>query len=78
MTTPHVTSELVAETTGAPPGSTVYCRPAQTLDPGWHTYWRNPGDAGEATRIDLDPARGLARRRHRLAGAAGGSRSGRS
>ena len=49
--TPHVTSELVAQTIGAAPGSTIYVALAQTLEKGWHTYWRNPGEAGEATRI---------------------------
>lgn len=49
--TPHVSSELVAQTSGAAPGSTLYLAVAQTLDKGWHTYWRNPGDAGEPTRI---------------------------
>ena len=51
VTTPHVKSELVAETTGVAPGSTVYVAVAQSLEKGWHTYWRNPGDAGEATKI---------------------------
>ncbi len=51
VTTPHVTSELVAQTVGAAPGSTVYVAVAQSLEKGWHTYWRNPGDAGEATKI---------------------------
>ncbi len=23
------------------------------LDPGWHLYWRNPGDSGIATRLDI-------------------------
>ncbi|MEI2420099.1 protein-disulfide reductase DsbD domain-containing protein, partial [Arthrospira platensis SPKY2] len=23
-------------------------------DPGWHTYWLNPGDSGLPTRIELD------------------------
>jgi thiol:disulfide interchange protein DsbD len=49
--TPHVTSELAAQTQGVAPGSTVYVAVVQTLDKGWHTYWRNPGDAGEPTRI---------------------------
>ena len=47
----HVTPRLVAETDGAPPGSTVYVALVQSIEPGWHTYWRNPGDAGEATEI---------------------------
>jgi len=48
---PHAATSVVAETTGATPGSTLWVAVVQTLDPGWHTYWRNPGDAGEATSI---------------------------
>ncbi len=47
----HAKTELVAETTGVAPGSTVWIATAQTFDKGWHSYWRNPGDAGEATSI---------------------------
>ncbi len=50
-TTPHVVARLVAQTTGAAPGSTVYVAVILDAGSGWHTYWRNPGDAGEATRI---------------------------
>jgi DsbC/DsbD-like thiol-disulfide interchange protein/cytochrome c biogenesis protein CcdA len=49
--TPHVESRLVAQTLGAAPGSTLYVAIDQTLDRGWHTYWRNPGDAGEPATI---------------------------
>ncbi len=47
----HLTADLVAETSSAAPGSTVWVALVQRIDKGWHTYWRNPGDAGEATRI---------------------------
>jgi thiol:disulfide interchange protein len=47
----HAVSELVAESAGAAPGSTLWVAVVQTLDKGWHTYWRNPGDAGEPTAI---------------------------
>ena len=47
----HVQTQLVAETRGATPGSTVYVALVQKIDAGWHTYWRNPGDAGEATTL---------------------------
>ena len=50
--TGHVKPVLAAETQGAAPGSTVYVALIQTIDSGWHTYWKNPGDAGEPTRID--------------------------
>ena len=51
VTTPHVTTELAAQTAGAAPGSTLYVAVILTAEKGWHTYWRNPGDAGEATKI---------------------------
>lgn len=47
----HIQSELVAQETGIAPGGTVYVALRQKIIPGWHTYWRNPGDAGEATKI---------------------------
>jgi len=47
----HVQPLLAAQTRGAAPGSTVYVALVQKIDKGWHTYWRNPGDAGEATTI---------------------------
>ncbi len=47
----HLKAELVAETAGAAPGSTVWVALSQDIEKGWHTYWRNPGDAGEPTRI---------------------------
>jgi thiol:disulfide interchange protein/DsbC/DsbD-like thiol-disulfide interchange protein len=49
--TQHVEAELLSETTGAAPGSTLYVALRQKIVPGWHTYWRNPGDAGQATSL---------------------------
>ena len=51
VTSPHATTQLVAETSGAAPGSTLWVAVVQILEKGWHTYWRNPGDAGAATAI---------------------------
>jgi len=48
---PHAKVSLVARTRSAAPGSTVWAAVVMDLEPGWHTYWRNPGDAGEATQI---------------------------
>jgi DsbC/DsbD-like thiol-disulfide interchange protein/cytochrome c biogenesis protein CcdA len=50
VNTGHVTLELVAASSGAP-GKTVQVALRQKIAPGWHTYWRNPGDSGEATQI---------------------------
>ena len=47
----HIESELVAQEAGIAPGGTIYVALRQKIVPGWRTYWRNPGDAGEATRI---------------------------
>lgn len=33
------------------PGRTVWVAIRQEMDPGWHTYWRNPGEAGVATAV---------------------------
>jgi len=48
----HVQADLVAQTPTAAPGQTLYVALHQRIIPGWHTYWRNPGDAGEATTLD--------------------------
>ncbi len=49
--TPHVTVELVSQTTGVSPGGETYVALVQDIQPGWHTYWRNSGDSGAATEI---------------------------
>jgi thiol:disulfide interchange protein DsbD len=48
--TGHVEVELAPQG-AAVPGSTLYVALRQKLDKGWHTYWRNPGDSGQETRI---------------------------
>ncbi|MFI4964667.1 MAG: protein-disulfide reductase DsbD family protein [Caulobacterales bacterium] len=49
--THHVAAELVAERQGIAPGQTIHVALRQQVQKGWHTYWRNSGDSGEATRI---------------------------
>ncbi|MGR4865384.1 protein-disulfide reductase DsbD family protein [Caulobacter sp. LARHSG274] len=49
--TGHIEVELVGQEAGAAPGATLFVALRQKIQPGWHTYWRNPGDAGDATRI---------------------------
>jgi len=48
---PHVIAELIPETAGAVPGKPFEVILHLHSDPGWHTYWINPGDAGLATKI---------------------------
>lgn len=33
------------------PGKTTWVAIRQEMDPGWHTYWRNPGEAGIPTSV---------------------------
>ena len=49
--TAHVEAELVSQSKTAAAGSTIYVALHQKIIPGWHTYWRNPGDAGQATSL---------------------------
>jgi thiol:disulfide interchange protein DsbD len=51
VNTGHLEAELVAERQGIAPGETIQVALRQKIQPGWHTYWRNPGDAGAATQI---------------------------
>ena len=47
---PHTRVELLAESTTPAPGKPVTVGIRLTPQPGWHTYWLNPGDAGLAPR----------------------------
>ncbi len=48
--TEHVELELISQGE-AVPGSETYVALRQKIEPQWHTYWRNSGDSGEATKI---------------------------
>lgn len=45
----HVQTRLVADRLTAKPGETITIAIEQVIEPGWHTYWSNPGDAGLPT-----------------------------
>ena len=47
--TGHLKAELVSQTVGVAPGGLAYVAIRQDIAKGWHTYWKNPGDSGEAT-----------------------------
>ncbi|MDP3747633.1 MAG: protein-disulfide reductase DsbD family protein [Phenylobacterium sp.] len=49
--TGHLIAELVARDATVTPGATTYVAVRQKIDKGWHTYWRNSGDSGEATKV---------------------------
>jgi len=48
---PHVTAELIPESTLVTAGKPFDIILHLHMDAGWHTYWINPGDAGLATSI---------------------------
>lgn len=50
---PMVDARLISDRSSVAPGETFYIALHQDITPGWHTYWRNPGDSGEPTRIAL-------------------------
>jgi thiol:disulfide interchange protein DsbD len=48
---PHGTLELIAENQWIAPGHEFYLGLHFQLEKGWHIYWVNPGDSGEAPRV---------------------------
>ncbi|WP_431282110.1 protein-disulfide reductase DsbD family protein [Humitalea sp. 24SJ18S-53] len=54
VVSPRAEVVLVSEAASVAPGVPFRIGLRQRLAPGWHTYWRNPGDAGQATEIALD------------------------
>jgi thiol:disulfide interchange protein DsbD len=55
---PKVHASLIPETSAVAPGGTVTIALQEEIAPGWHTYWRNPGDAGQPSEIQWDLPRG--------------------
>jgi len=49
--TVRIEAELVPMSQWVAPGSTTVVAVRQKIAPGWHTYWRNPGDSGGATSL---------------------------
>src|SRR5215472_9883831 len=47
-----VSAELVAETASIAAGKKLWVDLQLAIKPGWHIYWRNPGDSGLPTTID--------------------------
>jgi len=50
----HVNAQLVAENEAAVPGETVWVALRLVHLENWHTYWKNPGDAGKPTVISWE------------------------
>jgi len=47
----HTQTRLVLSATAARPGDTIMAGLELRMEPGWHTYWKNPGASGMATKI---------------------------
>ncbi len=57
--TAHAQAELLSEASSVRPGQPFTLGLKLTPDPGWHTYWINPGDAGKAAQLRWDAPEAL-------------------
>jgi thiol:disulfide interchange protein DsbD len=48
----HTQARLVLSADTAKPGDIIWVGVDLKMEPGWHTYWKNPGAAGMATKIE--------------------------
>ena len=55
----NVKARLVSEVSSLGPGQTAWLALELEIRDGWHTYWRNPGDSGEATKLTWQLPPGL-------------------
>jgi thiol:disulfide interchange protein/DsbC/DsbD-like thiol-disulfide interchange protein len=51
VATDNVKARLVSEVASIAPGQTFTVALELDIRDGWHTYWRNPGDSGEPTKL---------------------------
>ncbi len=47
----HTRASLVADVSRVQPGTSMTVGILLRMDPGWHTYWVNPGESGLATTV---------------------------
>ena len=57
---PHVHVDLVADAASVQPGRELSLGVRFVLEEGWHVYWRNPGDSGEAPSVEWTLPAGFA------------------
>lgn len=53
------TARLILSADVARPGDVLWAGVHLTMESGWHTYWRNPGESGLATAIEWDLPPGI-------------------
>src|ERR1700722_1732761 len=51
VATDNVKAQLVSEVRAIAPGQSFWVALEFNIRDGWHTYWRNPGDSGQATKL---------------------------
>jgi thiol:disulfide interchange protein/DsbC/DsbD-like thiol-disulfide interchange protein len=49
----HVQVELISPVESVAPGKKLWIGLRMRHDPHWHTYWKNPGDSGLPTQLEL-------------------------
>ena len=54
-----ITAKLVADVEAIQPGAPFQVGVLFTIQPDWHVYWKNPGDAGLATSVDFSLPKGF-------------------
>jgi thiol:disulfide interchange protein DsbD len=52
LTAHHTRAKLILSADTAKPGDTIWAGVDMKMDTAWHTYWKNPGAAGLATKIE--------------------------
>jgi DsbC/DsbD-like thiol-disulfide interchange protein len=55
----RVRAELLSEVRAVRPGEPFRVAVRLSMDPGWHTYWKYPGDSGLPTRVEWTLPEGL-------------------
>lgn len=58
VASPRAIATLISDTDHVAPGQEFHVALRLRLAPGWHTYWKNPGDAGVPPTLTLKPAGG--------------------
>src|SRR5579862_6454168 len=59
FTQSHAKMTLLAEDGALKAGQTAWIGLYFDMEPGWHIYWVNPGDSGEAPRVQWDLPKGF-------------------
>src|SRR5258705_12747358 len=70
VATDNVKAHLVSEVSAVAPGQSFWVALELNIRDGWHTYWRNPGDSGQATTLKWQLPPGFTAGEDRSGGAA--------